>query len=377
MRSLLASTVVPLLLLLSLCLVPSHSALVQWLPLQGSYVNYANSSATPIPHGSTSCYGFQTVAGTTAWTQTCGAGNPGTLAMAAYPGEVGDFTVAFYTYIQAFPQETVFFLSCNSFLGNAVDCAELYYDSVYQILVTRLNNQGAGNGLHYPIAAQKWTHMAVTYSQSGQLLNVYINGVAAISNFAVSHSTSVYGAPVIGGEGDSNANNPVQAAFTNFRQYTTVLTQPQIAALATTDAPGYTGAISTAMAGGGGGAAPSPTSAPKAAATSAPVTTPTPTSAPAVAPVQGLVAYLPLQGSYTNAVTASNTPVPHGSTSCYGFQTVAGTTAWTQTCGAGNPGTLSLSATPTESGDFTVAFYVYVQAFPQETVFLPVLQQLR
>ena len=373
MRSSVAWAGVPILFLLSLslCCVPSHSALVQWLPLQGSYVNYANSSAAPVPHGSTSCYGFQSVGGVQAWTQTCGAGSSSaTLSMAAYPGEVGDFTVAFYVYVQSFPQETVFFLSCNSFTSGGVDCAEVYYDSMYGILVTRINENGAGNGQGFKLNTQTWTHMAVTYSASSQQLLVYVQGAVVIT-LTAPHLASKYGAPAIAGEGDSNSANPVKASFINFRQYTTVLTQSQIAAIATTDAPGYVGG-STAMAGGGG--APSPTSAVKTA-TSAPVVTPT--SAAVVGggttPVStpGLMQYLPLQGSYVNSANASAVPTFHGSSSCYGFQTVTpGVQAWTQTCGAGsNPGTLAMAAYPGEQGDFSVTFYIYIQAFPQETVF--------
>ena len=52
----------------------------------------------------------------------------------------------------------------------------------------------------------------------------------------VGHTSSTYGAPVLAGEGDNSAS-PIIGSFINFRQYTQALTQTQIAALYTSDAP--------------------------------------------------------------------------------------------------------------------------------------------
>ena len=117
------------------------------------------------------------------------------------------------------------------------DCAEVYYDSTYFILVSRLNANGAGNAgnIHFPTTT--WTHMAVTYSSSQQQLLVYVNGQVVTTVNGVAHIASTLGTPAIGGEGDSNTNNPVQAAYINLRQYNYALTQAQVQTLVTSGRP--------------------------------------------------------------------------------------------------------------------------------------------
>ena len=127
-----------------------------------------------------------------------------------------------------------------------MDCAELYTIPDYGLLVNRLNAHGGGAGAPYgQLPTHRWLHMAVTFQQTGVepttqlptgLFTLYVEGQFK-QHFNVSHSTSVYGAPVLAGEGDGNFGAPVVGSFVNFRMYNTALNDSQISALALSDYP--------------------------------------------------------------------------------------------------------------------------------------------
>ena len=167
---------------------------------------------------------------------------PAELALPSFPSETANFTVAFYVYVQSMAVPA-FFLSCNSFTSGSVDCAELYTIPAYGLLVTRLNQNGQGQGANAPIPTGTWTHLAVTYEEtavspttqlSSGLFTTYINGVIK-QQYPQTHTVTQYGAPVIAGDGDSG--NPVQGSFINLRMYTRALTAVQVAQIRASDYP--------------------------------------------------------------------------------------------------------------------------------------------
>ena len=101
------------------------------------------------------------------------------------------------------------------------------------------------------------------------------------------------------------------------------------------------------------------TSAPKPAATSAPVVTPpTPTGTT-------LVHWFPLNGSYADIVTPSVSLTPQGNTGgCASFKAVSpASSAFTQSCGPNQSPVTLLAPSPQETGSLSMCVYSYVTAW--------------
>ena len=213
------------------------AGLVHWFPLAGDLSDLANSSSSLIQQGSSGCVSYPRVAPSTAsWTQSCGGGqSPATLSV-VWPGESGDVTLSAYLYVSSYSQENTWLLSCNGFASGQVDCLSIHYDSVYGVLVAQLNANGNGNGMLLTLPAQRWFHLAASFTQSSGALTVYINAQPVMS-FTAQHTTQTYGTPLIAGEAGDSSGYPSQASWRNLRQYTIALSQAQIATLTQTDYP--------------------------------------------------------------------------------------------------------------------------------------------
>ena len=131
--------------------VPSSptSTLAAWLPLNGTYTNYANSSNAPVLQGSSHCAGFD--ATTSWWTQTCTGSDGNTAATLAlsYPPQSGNWTVCVAFSIASFAQPEPFLLSCDmggSGSRTAADCGQVYYFATDTLLVGQINPNSPGIG---------------------------------------------------------------------------------------------------------------------------------------------------------------------------------------------------------------------------------------
>ena len=347
--------------------VSSAPGLVHWLPLQGSYVDVANASAVVVVQGNAAgCASFPTLGGVVVWAQSCGVGSGAVTLQLPSPVESGEVSLSTYVHVAAWQAETTFFFACNNVVSAALDCVEMWYDSVYGVLVARLNQQGTGVGVQLTLPVGQWFHIAATYSPSTQLLTVYHAGVA-VGQVAVSHTTAAYGAPVLAGEGSGDAA-PLVGAFSNFRVYDVALASADVATLNATDYPGASPVPPAAS--------PIPQSSPafSSSSTSSPALFPSsigaPVSVPSVSSAPGLVHWLPLQGSYVDVANASAVVVVQGNAAgCASFPTLGGVVVWAQSCGVGSGAVTLQLPSPVESGEVSLSTYVHVAAWQAETTF--------
>ena len=213
--------------------------LLHWLPLNGSYIDYADSSFTPTIQGDAAdcvSFAFAPVCGV-AWKQGCGAGSsnaPGALAF-TYPTESPAVTLSVYVYVPAWSAGINYLWSCDGFVSGSADCIDVWYNGGTGQLGARLHYGGTQQMVITTLPTATWFHFAATYNTTTQLLATYVNGGLANQFFTVP-TVLPLGAPVLAAEGD-NSSQPTVGSFINARVYDVDLTSTAIQALTQSDYP--------------------------------------------------------------------------------------------------------------------------------------------
>jgi hypothetical protein len=210
-------------------LIPSY------LPLLTNYNNDADPSDTPTILGNSQCANF-TAAG---WTQACNVNqSPATLSL-TYPPESGHFTLCVAGYLTAYSgTSTSHFFSCQQLSGaGSTECGTLYYTGGE--LVATLNSFTVTPVQFFYIvtlALRTWFHTCLSYQNNTQLMTLYYNG-NNVANGTVPRASSLYGTPMLGGDGNFAQTHPTIGSFQNWRSYATVLSDADVEGVALVDTP--------------------------------------------------------------------------------------------------------------------------------------------
>ena len=212
--------------------------LLHWLPLNGSYIDYADSSFTPTIQGDAAdcvSFAFAPVCGV-AWKQGCGAGSsnaPGALAF-TYPTESPAVTLSVYVYVPAWSAGINYLWSCDGFVSGSADCIDVWYNGATGQLGARLHYGGIQQLVNMRLPTATWFHFAATYNATTKLLVTYVNG--GLTNQMIVSPVAPLAAPVLAAEGDATSQ-PTAGSFINARVYDVELSGSAIQSLASRDYP--------------------------------------------------------------------------------------------------------------------------------------------
>ena len=212
--------------------------LLHFLPLQGSYVDLADSSFAPSVLGASGCvsFGFAPVVGV-AWRQGCAAGSAsgvGALGFAS-PAESPAVSLSIYAYVPAWSAGVNYIWSCSGFVAGSSDCIDLWYNAALSVLGVRLHSGGPQQTVSVTLPSSTWLHLAATYNASTQLLRTYAMG-QLVHSLTITPTNTPLAPPVLATEGDSYTQ-PTAGSFINYRMYNVELSLAQIRNLTATDAP--------------------------------------------------------------------------------------------------------------------------------------------
>jgi hypothetical protein len=313
------------LLLVAVVSFLSTHALAQhtaWLPLHSDFVDGANSSYAGLPIGPSAgvfANGF--------WT--------GSQLLLPTEPEAGPYTLCAYLNLTAtISEDNTFFFSCED--DTNTDCAEVWWNNQYNILATRLNSQGAGDGVSVPqgLPNMQWFHICVVYSPALQVIQTFVDA-RPVNVATIPHTAQVFGSPLIAPAAG------VVMSISNVRFFANqALDAATISYYNKTDYPSSFVPLARQPVG--------------------PVTPP-----PSGIVIYGLVHHFVLNTSdYDDLANSSGLIEAQGDFCPCSSVSSAG---WSQTCdGLQQPASLQPLGYP-ESGDVTLAVYVSVQRWAQQT----------